>query len=238
MDSHPKWRLRARSALEAYFRNRSFPRLTLGLIVTIAGFAGFLISYALLHHGFEEMLFRYPVAVAGGYLAFLGLLRLWVEIERVGYDPRQVAISTDPPEEKETASLLDQWSRKDHGWLDWLDLVEIPVLEDGCLVGCLFAFLIGLVAGVASILFSFIMAAPELLAEVFLDAVVVTMLYRHLKTAAREHWLSTAVKRTWISALLTAGALSLLGLCLDGLAPHSDSIGPALKEILYRDRPH
>ena len=58
----------------------------------------------------------------------------------------------------------------------------------------------------ASLLVSFVMAGPELLAEVFLDAVVVTILYRHLKTAAKEHWPGTAVKRTWISALLTAGA--------------------------------
>ena len=34
MDSRPKWRLRARAALEACFRNRSLPRFTLGLFVT------------------------------------------------------------------------------------------------------------------------------------------------------------------------------------------------------------
>ncbi|MEO8615617.1 MAG: hypothetical protein ABI600_10775 [Luteolibacter sp.] len=49
MDSHPKWRLRAHAALEAYFRERSFSRLTLALLVTVAGFAGFLISHFLLY---------------------------------------------------------------------------------------------------------------------------------------------------------------------------------------------
>ncbi len=75
------------------------------------------------------------------------------------------------------------------------------------------------------------MAGPELLAEVFLDAVVVSIFYRHLKTAAKEHWLGTAVKRTGISVLLTAVGLSLLGAFLDNIAPHSNSIGPALREI-------
>jgi hypothetical protein len=238
MEPDLKWRLRARFALENYFRNRSFPRLTLGLIVTVAGVTSFFISYFLLHHGLVQMWLRYPLAVTGGYLVFLGLLRLWVEIERVRYDPTQVVISADSPEEKKPLTQLDEWSRKDsESWFDSLDILDIPDVDDGCLVGCLITFLIGLIAGAASILFSFVMAAPVILAEVFLDAVVVTMLYRHLKTASKEHWLGTAVKRTWISALLIAGALSLLGLCLDGLAPSSDSIGAALKEIFKSDSP-
>ncbi len=44
MDSHPKWRLRARAALETYFRNRSYPRFILALLVAVSGFAGFLLS--------------------------------------------------------------------------------------------------------------------------------------------------------------------------------------------------
>lgn len=89
-----------------------------------------------------------------------------------------------------------------------------------------------LLVGAVGLVFSVIIAAPELLAEVFLDAVVVTMLYRHLKTAAREHWLGTAVKRTWKSAVMTAAASSLLGLVLAFVAPNSHSIGSAVKEIL------
>ena len=80
MHSHRKWRLRARAGLEAYFHDRSFPRFGLGLIVTIAGLAGFLISHFLLHHGFEEMWLRYPLVVTVGYLVFLGQLRLWAEL--------------------------------------------------------------------------------------------------------------------------------------------------------------
>ena len=94
MDTHPKWRLRARTALETYFRNRSFPRLTLGLLVTVAGLAGLFLSHELLRFGVEEMWIRYPLAVIVGYAVFLIQLRIWVEIERTRYQPHEVIISS------------------------------------------------------------------------------------------------------------------------------------------------
>ena len=230
MDSHPKWRLRARAALEAYFRERSFPRLTLGLLVTVAGFAGFLISHYLLYHGFQKMWQRYPLAVITGYIVFLIQLRLWVEIERSRYNPNEVIITTDTPVEKVEMTILDRYQRGDHSWIDWLDYTGLDFSE-GCFVGCLFLIVIGLLSSAITTLVSFFITGPGFLAEVFLDAVVVTVFYRHLKTAAKEHWLGTAVKGTWRSVLLTAASLSLIGAGLDVLAPNSHSIGPALKEI-------
>ncbi len=236
METPRKWRLRARAGLEAYFRDRSYPRFTLVLLVTVAGGVGFLISHTLLHHGVPEMWLRYPIAVIGGYLGFLALLRLWVEIERARYDPMQVPLA-DPPEETESPTILDRYQRGDSSWLDWLDLPgSVFNFNEGCLIGCVFVLLIGMLTGAAGLLFSLVMTAPGLLAEVFLDAVVVTLLYRHLKTAAKEHWLGTAVKRTWRSALLIAAASSLLGFVLAVFAPHSHSIGPAVKEIFAKAR--
>lgn len=225
--------MRARAALEAYFHDRSFPRFTLVLIVTVAGFVGFLISHTLLHHGVPDMWLRYPLAVTGGYLAFLALLRLWVEIERARYDPTQVDIADGPSTNEESESPPPRKFNNDSdSWLDWLDLPgSVFDFDDGCLIGCVFVLLLGLLTGAMGLLFSLVMAAPGLLAEVFLDAVVVTMLYRHLKTAAKEHWLGTAVKRTWRPALMIAAGSCLLGLVLAGLAPNSHSIGPALEEI-------
>lgn len=235
MDPHPKWRLRARAALEAYFRKRSFPRFILGLLVIIAGLAGFLISHVLLHHGVGAMALRYPLAVGCGYLVFLGLLRLWVEIERSRCDPRQLDLSSAPPADDRGHPPSWTFPNQRSSWLDWLDVSDLFVPEEGCLIGCALALVLGAIFGAASFLVTFITAAPELLAEVFLDAFVVTMLYRHLKSAAKEHWLGTAVKRTWISALLTAATLGITGACLDSLAPHSHSIGPAVKEILHSE---
>ncbi len=237
MDTSPKWRLRARAALEAYFRNRSFPRLTLGLLVTLAGFAGLLISHFLLHLGLHEMWQRYPLAVIGGYAVFLLQLRLWVEIEHARYKPHEVVISNQPPEEKTEASIFEHYQRRDHSWLDWLDILGLADAGEGCLVGCLFVFVIGIIGAAATAVITFIMAGPELIAEVFLDAVVVTMLYRHLKTAAKEHWLGTAVRRTWKSVLLTAAALALFGVILSAIAPNSHSLVQAWKEIFPKPGP-
>ena len=179
------------------------------------------------------MWLRYPLAVVGGYMVFLGQLRLWVEIERTPYDPKQVEIAADVSSNYDSlAPPPKKFISDGDSWLDWLDLPgSVLDFDEGCLMGCVFVFLIGMVTGAAGLLFSLIMTAPELLAEVFLDAVVVSLLYRHLKTAAKEHWLGTAVKRTWKSALLTAAVACLLGFLLAVLAPHSHSIGPALKEI-------
>ena len=62
----------------------AFPRGQLTLIVAGAGIAGFLGSAALLRGGVEAMWLRYPLAVAAGYLAFLGLLPLVDRPARVG----------------------------------------------------------------------------------------------------------------------------------------------------------
>ncbi len=61
--------------------------------------------------------------------------------------------------------------------------------EEGCLFGCLFTLFIGLIGGAIATVASFILTGPGFLAEVFLDAVVVSMLYRHLQNASRQHWL-------------------------------------------------
>ena len=237
MDSHPNWRLRARAALEVYFRKRSNPRLVLSLIVIVAGLAGFFISHGLLKSGLETMCFRYPIAVIGGYVVFLGQLRIWVEMERRSYDPREVIIKEEMPGEKTKASIWDRFDGGDPAsWLDLLDLPGFLELDEGCLLGCAVTFIIGLIAGAATITVSVVMAAPELLAEMFLDAVVITVLYRHLKTASREHWLGTAVRRTWNSAFWLAAVLGFAGLCLQGLAPERNTMGAALKEIFGDDQ--
>jgi hypothetical protein len=233
MDSHPKWRLRARIALEAYLRDRSYPRLTLLLLVTFAGCAGFLISYGLLHLGWHKMAVRYPLAVLGGYAVFLVQLRIWVEIERTRYQPNEVQISTQPPEEAGESSLLEKFQRSDSdSWLDWLDFGDSLLPEEGCLFGCLFTAVLGIIVGAVTMVFSFFVAGPGFLAEVFLDAVVVSMLYRHLQNVAREHWLGTAVRKSWSSVAMAAVALGVVGFCLDESAPGSHSIGPAVKELI------
>lgn len=93
-DENDKLRDHARRGLEAYFHRQRFPRLTLGLILTVTGATGFGVSYLLLHGGMDAMWLRYPLAVLGAYGLFLLLIRLWVELERRQFflfDPELIA---------------------------------------------------------------------------------------------------------------------------------------------------
>lgn len=121
----PRWRERARRALEGYFQKRSPPRLILSLILILTGFAGLVVSFGLLHAGLFAMWIRYPVAVLAGYGVFIGLLRLWLEFERSRFNPRRDEI------EKEVAqleaapahqSVHTERRDRDRRWWDFFDL--------------------------------------------------------------------------------------------------------------------
>jgi hypothetical protein len=77
-----------------------------------------------------------------------------------------------------------------------------------------------------------VVGAPTLLAEVFLDVFIVTVLYRRLKKAVQANWLGTAIRGTWGLAFLTAGLLGVIGWALQAMALEAHSIGPAIRELL------
>ncbi len=230
MNEKIKWRNRARAALEAYFHKRSFPKITLSVLLALTGGFGFLISFGLLKADFAAMWLRYPVAVLGAYGFFLLLLRGWVEIEKARFAPEEI----DKLDlQKAPASLSDsdlvRTSEGKSGWLDYLDIPDFGVdfFDEGCLPIILVGAAIGLVCTLAFTVF----AAPALIAEVFLDLFLVSMLYRRLRIASSEHWLGTAVRQTWTTAAVAAILLMIIGGCLQLMAPESRSIGPAMREL-------
>lgn len=228
MNDDDPWRVRARTALQDYFQRRSAPRLILSAILILTGSAGFGVSAGLLRFGLERMWIRYPIAVFAAYGVFLGLIRLWVEFEKSRFDPQtsEVQEALKQPEAKHSPS----WSsgHSSESWFDWLDVPSVFDFDEGCLP----VLLVGALIGVIGLLIFTAIAAPALAAEVFIDAFVVSVLYRQLRKAAQENWLSTAVKKTWIRALAVAILLSLIGWCLELAAPGSHSIGPAIEKLL------
>ncbi len=169
MEENPVWRSRAKASLEAYFRRRSFPRLTLSLLLVLTGVTGFLISYGMLRLGVAHMWVRYPIAVRGGYGVLLASIRTWVEIERSRFDPEDAAIVTD---EKGNRTYAFSGPRR-NSWFDWLDIpnVGIDVLDEGCLP----AILVGVII-VARGNFRNGVDGASSHREVFLDAFIVTAL--------------------------------------------------------------
>jgi hypothetical protein len=87
------------------------------------------------------------------------------------------------------------------------------------------------ILGLLALVFAILSAAPALIAEVFVDAVLVGALYRRLKMAARENWLGTCIRRTWVFVVVTMFVLAAVGAFLTLGAPGTKSIGPATEEI-------
>lgn len=70
-------------AVRASLLRRASPRMQmLGLVMATSG-TGFVASYALLHAGIRSMALRYPLAVGIGYVAFLGLVWVWLRRYRL-----------------------------------------------------------------------------------------------------------------------------------------------------------
>lgn len=217
--------------MEEYFRRRGFPRFMLGIVLLLTGLAGFGISFGLLRAGLEAMWLRYPLAVLGAYGIFLLLMRLWVEIERRNFDPNDpellAALEADRPQPVFTDRQKGKGS-----WLDWLDLpVDLVPGDEGCLGGVVVLVLFGAVLGLIGLVFAILAAAPALIAEVFVDAVLVGALYRRLKIAARENWLGTCIRKTWVFVVVTMFVLFAVGGYLTVSAPGAKSLGPALEHI-------
>jgi hypothetical protein len=219
------WRARAARGMRRYFERRRWPRLSLGLVMVFTGLSGFGISYVLLRLGMDAMWQRYPLAVLGAYAVFLLLLRLWVEIERATFDP----------EDPEVLAALEAGARepttkstKKDSWLDWLDIPDIGGVDsaEGCAVGILIAAALGLIV----VMVTMVAGAPVLIGEVAMDVFLVSILYRRLKAAEREHWLAAAVRQTWMHVLAAAALLAIIGGCLDMLAPGADTLGEAIRQ--------
>ena len=94
--------------------------------------------------------------------------------------------------------------------------------------------LAAIVVGLVAVLVFVVTSAPALLAEVFIDAFVLSVLYRRLRIAAKEHWLGTAIRKTILQACMFALLLSFAGWCLEFLAPGSHSIGPGDSQTIER----
>ncbi len=71
--------------MRASLERQGFPRLQMMLLVSLTGAVGFLASYTLLGMGLWQMWLRYLLAFGFAYLAFLGLLWLWLRTRGEDY---------------------------------------------------------------------------------------------------------------------------------------------------------
>lgn len=209
--------------LRAYLHRERTPRFIVFILLLLTFGAGFLTSKALLKIGVVEMVLRYPASVIAAWLVFMLLVRLWAEFERRKFkSPDDIAAlaNADGPEEDHAP-----WENSGEATLRILDGADaVDDLPSG-LVLILIMILLFLVFGILGSMFVLVWSAPALLAEVFLDAVVVAVLARQIKQNGYFSWAESVLRRTWKCAFGMAIALGIAGAWIQEVKPHVVTIG-------------
>jgi hypothetical protein len=192
---------------------RGWPRVLMASIVAIAGGAGFLASVVLLRLGVEAMGARYAAAVAIAYVVFLAELGLWIWAQRNSFQPDlnpldAVDVAADPP----TPGAFDATA-------DALPS-DLDVGEGIVLVACV-AIALGALVATSWVVWS----APALFAELLVDGVLATGLYRKLQRGGETAWWTGAARRTWAPALVVLVFVGVGGAVLARLVPGARTIG-------------
>jgi len=225
-------------------------------MVAVAGGAAFLFSALALRLGLEHMGVRYGLASVAGYFAFVGMIRAWIAWQRGrlgdaldaidvvdvvdaanAFGPELIPAPRPGPAlfgggRSGGAGASSAWGEggfavtvessgasKGSGWsFDFDDAWPIVVA------------VIGVVLGALAIVYT-IWIAPVLLAEVALDAALVTALYRKMKKADAGTWLGATLRRTWIAGAALAVFMTVTGTALTYVAPEARSIGGVLRWV-------
>jgi hypothetical protein len=243
------------SRLADHLSRTNAPRLQLMTILVVAAAAGFLSSVLLLWSSvdaFDRMPLRYALAALCAYAVFIGLIRLWIALHRPATridvepdlaDALDVAADLLPSGTSQpgTASVFtggrgggggasSQWSSgiaghsNSGGRSSWgidLDLDEGIWLVVAAVCAA---------AGLAAVAYVVYMA-PVLLAEVALDAAIVSALYRRLRRDEHGYWLTTVLRRTWVPAAILVVFAFLTGFALQQAAPQARSIGAVIQSV-------
>ena len=197
---------------------------------------------------------RYGLAVLSGYLAFLALIQVWIALHRWDWVTDVVDGATDHAGgdgDAWSASLAGgksggggggaRWGHESarafaapsrarptasRGGANWFDGISLDADDAWWL---LVAGVLVCAAGFAVVYVIYI--APALLAEVMLDAALVTTVYRRLRPQDTQHWSVGVVRRTWLPAVVLIGCLSGAGLALQRVAPQARSIGGVVAHL-------
>lgn len=226
-------RQRMLTGVRAHLQRRRSPRATITLILLATGAAGFISSVALLKSGVVEMWLRYPLAVLSAWAVFLALVRAWAERERASFrideNLGEITPAKDDPSAADNAGGQAVFDKPRHKrawrWLDWLGIPDLGLGAEGCLVGLAFVALLAALAGAVVAVAGLIGEAEVVLAEVFLDAVLVTALYRRLNRLQPRWWLAGALRQTVWPVLFTMVFLTGTALFFQQEVPEAKSAG-------------
>ena len=242
--------------MKDHLERRRHPRTVLSAIVILAGLVGFGVSFALLSFGMASIAARYGIAGTAAYLSFIGLLRAWASGHR-GDDVVDAALDLvqvpdvsfggGKPSGGAVEGLLGGRSGGAGASSGWTEsgtsrLTAVRTRPSRGSAGIDFdaddaVWIFVLIAAVASSVLALgfvIYSAPALLAEVIVDAVIVSAVYRRVAVKDTRHWAATVVRRTWFAAIVVVVSLTAGGYALQRLVPEARSIGPAVSALTER----
>jgi hypothetical protein len=200
----------------------SQPRFQMFLILLVTISIGAGASFVLLKAGLTGMWLRYPVAAIVAYLAFLIMLRLWVQYK---FSDLSIAPDADAAQpEPGTESQYSIWKLR---FIDFLDMASCGI-DDFPVLFFIVAFLAILI-----VVWWIIIAAPALIAEVLVDGVLVTGLWHRFKRYGETSSLGGAVRATMLPAVIVFVGLGIIGFFLQTIKPGADSIGDLFRGGRY-----
>lgn len=230
------------------------PRLLVLCILIVSGGCGFLFSAGTLRAGFDSMGLRYLSAALVGYLVFALQIRVWIAWRRRSLDVGSGDLDVPDLALDRPVSQLNPFggggsggggggARWDVAVNDQSPLVPAAPgaaasppgglsfdLDADELLLLLLAALLG-AGGLAAMLYV-VYAAPMLLAEVALDAALVSSVYRRLRREDVGHWGTAVLRRTWSAALIVVCAMAGIGFILQQVFPDARSIGDVARAAL------
>jgi hypothetical protein len=201
--------------------NRDRSRLFMTVLVLATGVAGLLASVVLRTLGIADMGLRYGLSVGIAYATFIFLVWLWIRSKRRRYgDEPDRGEDGDPLEAADAIKgSLDEAASTGND-ADLAGASGGADLDEGIVV---VAVLLAIGAAVAASLYV-VFIAPEFLAEMLLDGVLTTALYRRLRGLPRRHWFESAVSRTGIPVAIVAVFFVVAGVVCQEYAPEATSL--------------
>ncbi len=245
MSSHRKNRV---EAIRRQLLKGGLPRFQMSLILLLTGLAGFLTSFSLLHLGIGQMWLRYPVAIFAAYCVFLLLLRVWLWLQdnrRSEMDLPGMDLDLSAGAENAVTSNFSGGGDFGGGGAggSWGDGVSAASVSNNASISDSLSFdldleeiglvILAVAALIGGILAAFyvIYIAPILLAEIFVDGVLLAGLYKKTKDLEKTNWLKTAVKKTLMPAILAFLLFTIAGFTMQKITPEARSIGEVYKAV-------
>ena len=221
------------------FIARSYPRVHILLILALSGLAAFLFSAGTLRLGLDHMGVRYFAAMLAGYATFLLLIRAWIEYQRYGVDPVDALDAADAASSTADAAgsvFAGGGSGGAGGGAGWDSAaVESATAEIGfdASVDDAWPVVVAAICALAGLLaiVYVVYAAPVLLAEIALDAALLAGLYRRLRREHARYWLDSALRLTWMPALVAIVFVTLAGFIVQWAMPAARSIGDVWRTL-------